>query len=82
MSRIEIIEKLKNIFEMVIGKEGETSKFSEESRLVEDIGLNSVGMLYIVIGIEEFFSFRFTDVGFANFKTVKDVVDYIEKKVN
>lgn len=80
-SRTEIIDKIKWIFEMVVG-DNSISNYTEDSRLVEDIGLNSVGLLYVVIGIEEFFQMRFDDVGFADFKTVKDVVDYIEKKGN
>ena len=54
---------------------------NEDSRLVDDIGLSSVGVLYIVIAIEEFFGIRFDDVGFADFKTISDVIDYIEKKL-
>ena len=57
------------------------SALTEQSRLVDDIGLSSVGVLYIVIAIEEFFDMRFDDVGFADFKTLGDVVDYIERKV-
>jgi acyl carrier protein len=54
----------------------------EASSLVTDLGLNSVGILYIVIAIEEEFSIEFENVGFSDFKTVGDVVDYIEEKVN
>ena len=54
---------------------------TESTRLVDDIGLSSVGVLYIVIAIEEFFAIRFDDVGFADFCTIGDVIDYIEKKV-
>ena len=55
---------------------------SDGANLVNDLGLNSVGVLYIVIAIEEFFNIRFDDVGFADFKTIGDVIDYIEKKTN
>ena len=58
------------------------STLNEDSHLINDVGLSSVGVLYIVIAIEEFFNIRFDDVGFADFKTIGDVVDYIEKKVN
>jgi acyl carrier protein len=54
---------------------------TEESDLILDLGLSSVGVLYIVIAIEEFFNVRFDDVGFGDFKTVGDVITYIEKKV-
>lgn len=60
--------------------EVDLANLSEASRLVDDIGLSSVGVLYIVIAIEEFFDIRFDDVGFADFCTIGDVIDYIEKK--
>lgn len=56
------------------------SGMTEDSHLVNDLGLNSVGVLYIVIAIEEFFGVEFEDVGFGDFATVGDVVDYIEQK--
>ena len=52
----------------------------EDSHLVNDLGLNSVGVLYIVIAIEEFFGIEFENVGFGDFATIGDVVDYIEQK--
>ena len=57
-------------------------EINENSSLVTDLGLNSVGVLYVVIAIEEFFSIQFDDVGFGDFSTVGSVIDYIEKKVN
>ncbi len=55
---------------------------TEDSDLVTDLGLSSVGVLYVVIAIEEFFNIRFDNIGFADFKTVGDVINYIEKKIN
>lgn len=79
MSRNEILDKLNEIFSMVMDKE---SHFPAEARLSEDVGLNSMGVLYLVVGIEEFFNIRFENVGIADFKTVNDIVDYIERKKN
>lgn len=59
----------------------DVTTLTEESRLVEDVGLSSVGVLYIVIAIEEFFDIRFDNVGFADFKTIADVINYIEEKI-
>ena len=58
------------------------STLTEDSNLITDVGLSSVGILYVVIAIEEFFQIRFDDVGFADFKTIGDVINYIEKKLN
>lgn len=83
MTRIEITEKLKDIIKMAIGSNTEAiDNCTENSNLITDIGLNSVGILYVVIAIEEFFNIRFDNVGFGDFKTVGDVINYIEDKVN
>lgn len=80
LSRNEIKEKLSDVMKMVLS-EGQTdlSSVDESSRLVEDLGLNSVGVLYVVIAIEEFFGIEFADVGFDDFKVIGDVIDYIEE---
>ncbi len=82
MSRVEIIEKLKEVFSMVTGGAPEDVHITEDARLIEDVGLNSVGILYLVVGIEETFGIRFENVGIADFKRVGTVVDYIEDKLS
>ncbi|MBO5754883.1 MAG: acyl carrier protein [Clostridia bacterium] len=52
-----------------------------ESSLREDIGINSIGLLYMAMALEEEFSIRFTNSDFADIATVGDVVKTIEKKV-
>ena len=82
MSRNEIKEKLMDVMQMATPTGTiELESLTEQSNLVTDIGLSSVGVLYIVIAVEEFFDIRFDDVGFADFKTIGDVIDYIEQKV-
>ena len=83
LSRTEIKEKLAGIMEYAIRDNSiDLDSLSEASSLVTDLGLNSVGILYIVIAIEEEFSIEFENFGFSDFKKVGDVVDYIEDKVN
>ena len=83
MDRSEIIEKLSDIFKMVMGDQAvDLNSCDENSSLAEDLGLNSVGILYLVIAIEEFFNVRFEDVGAADVQTVGQVVDYIQKRVS
>ncbi|MBR0445991.1 MAG: acyl carrier protein [Oscillospiraceae bacterium] len=82
MDKEQILEKLGGIFKMVMGENAanlETS--SENASLVDDLGLNSVGILYLVIAIEESFGIRFDDVGTSDLKTVGQVVEYIRSKV-
>ena len=78
MDRQEILSKLKDAYKTVMGKEP-GAEFSCDSDLRTDMGLTSVGMLYFVIVIETLFSIRFENVGTNDFKTLGDVVSYIEK---
>jgi acyl carrier protein len=79
MTRELIIEKLKNIYTLVSGN-SDTSSFTEESDLRTGLGLNSIGMLYMIIAIEEDFSIRFENIAMGDFNTVLDVVNYIEEQ--
>jgi acyl carrier protein len=82
MSRIEIKEKLIDVMRMAAPNSPvDMASLDEGSNLMTDVGLSSVGVLYVVIAIEEFFNIRFDNVGFGDFKTVGDVIDYIEKKL-
>ena len=83
MTREEITIKLKDLFDLVLKDDDSPDlELTEDTNLVTDMGLSSVGVLYAVVAVEEFFNIRFDDVGFSDFSTVKDVIDYIEKKVN
>ena len=83
MSRIEIGEKLLEVMEMVVGSDSDKLKdCTEQTLLVDDLGLSSVGVLYVAIAIEEFFGVRFDGVGFGDFKTVGDVITFIEQQSN
>lgn len=83
MTREEILDKLKLILKHTMpDAEDLIGKMSESSDLHTDIGLNSVGMLYIVIAIEEMFNIEFDCVEFKDFNTVADVIDYIAERTD
>ena len=83
LSKDEIIVKLKDI--LLVADGGNADKIGaadENTRLSEDLGLNSVNVLYLVIAIEEVFNIRFDDdTGVDTFKTVGDAADYIGGKL-
>ena len=57
LSRVEVLNGLKEILiSMDPSKESEMDKVSESTRLVEDLGLMSISLLYMVISIEEKFN--------------------------
>ena len=82
MSRTEILEKLKGILCAANDSPPEAySDTTEDYRLLTDLGLSSVSILFVVIAIEEDFGIQFDDVGVTDFVTVGDVVNYIEGKL-
>ena len=83
MTRTEIIEKLKAIILQATGNEPESlDNCSEASNLTTDLGMNSIALLFVVIAIEETFDICFEEDAVSDFKTVGDVVNYIEAEVN
>ena len=77
----EILEKLKEIFRTALPDKADIMEsVTLDSDLRTQVGLNSIGMICMVIMIEETFSIQFDDVGFNDFVTVKDVVDYIRSR--
>ena len=81
MLREEIIEKLRKVY-VVITSENKTDALTEQSDLRTDLGLSSIGMLYLVIAIEETFNIRFENVSMGDFVTIKDVIDYIQNRLD
>lgn len=72
-----IDKKLSEIIKELSGKE----QFSIEDRLQEDIGLDSLGMVMLLIEVEENFSLELneTDMNPFELSSVKDVINLIKK---
>ena len=82
MSRADILREVEKIALSAVGStEEHFPGFSEDAWITKDLGFQSIGMLYMVIAIEEVFSIRVNDAGVSDFVTVKDLVDYIERKL-
>ena len=52
---------------------------SEGTRLVEDLGFDSLAMMMMAMELEDAFSFKFSE--FVRFETVGDVCGYLESRV-
>ena len=82
LSRQEILDKLKEVLVSIDdNNKDKIMSSTESSRLIEDIGLTSVGMLYLVIVLEETFDVKFDNVTTTSFDTVGKVIDYIEGNI-
>lgn len=81
MNQSEIIIKLKDVFKLVIKENIDVEKITLDTDIMTGLGVNSIGLVYLVVAIEKVFDIDMSDVTFNTFKVVGDVVDYIEERV-
>lgn len=74
-------ERVLKVFNTVFEDEIDTSKLSENANLRDDVGINSIGMLYMAMALEEEFNIKFVNEDFAKIATVSDVISVIEEKM-
>lgn len=80
MSRQEIFDKLKELLKLANSSSPElVEQCDENSDLRSDLGLTSIGVLYLAISIEQEFGIEFEGSSFDEFSKVKDAIDYIEQ---
>ena len=72
-----MLEKIKKIVSEQLGVKEEEVK--EESNFVEDLGADSLDVVELVMALEEEFNIDIPDEESENLKTVKDVMEFIEK---
>ena len=80
MTELEILEELKKIFVLVVNRGAAVDKMTVDAKIVNDLGVSSVGKIYLMVAIEEQFGIDMSDVTFTTFETVGDVVNYIKNK--
>lgn len=74
------LEKLKSIFADMFGEDIDLDKVDESSKFVEDLGMNSIGLLSMAMDIEQEFNIKFHNEDLKNLQTVGDVLSCIEAK--
>lgn len=71
-----MLERLKKIIKENM-PDADISNVSESTKLLEDLGIDSIGMMMLSMSMEDEFGVNFEDA--VHFDTVKDVLDYLEK---
>ncbi len=79
---MDTYQKLISVCQAVFEGDINLDSISTDSNLREDLGINSIGLLYMAMAIEEEFGIKFINDDFINLNTVKDVINLIEKKVS
>ena len=80
MSKEEIIEKLKEIFQLVVHNGVSVDNITEESNITTDLGVDSVGLIYLAIAIEKTFDIDMSEVTINTFKNIGDVIKFIQER--
>ena len=79
MTRTEIEEKVNEF--LIEDLEIEESMIFPESRLKEDMGIDSLDYVDIVVIVEKYFGFKIKPQEMVNVKTLDQFYNYIESKV-
>ena len=80
MSNDQILATLQTLFAQVFEGDVDPSKLTADARLIEDLGMNSIGFLYMAMSVEEEFGIRFENTDFASLRTVDDVIHLIQNR--
>ena len=72
-----MFERLKTILEKIL-PDVDMSAVGEETKLIEDLGFDSLALMMMSMEIEDAMGFKFTE--FVKFETVGDVCRYLEEK--
>lgn len=80
MSRDEIFEKVKEITVSQLGVE--EADVDVDTSFIDDLGADSLDIVELVMALEEEFNVEIPDEDAEKISTVKDGIDYIEKKTS
>lgn len=73
-----MLDKLKEIIGKVL-PDLDMSTVTPETRLIEDLGFDSLALMMMSMEIEDAFGFKFRE--FVRFETVDDVCRYLESRI-
>ena len=82
MTRQEIQDKLQEIFKIVVHNDVDLETIDENANIMHDLGINSIGLLYMAIAIEKEFGIDMSSFSPTTFKTIGEVISYLEEKTN
>ncbi len=77
---MDTLERLKKLLAEVYDGEIDTDSITEDTRVVEDIGMKSIAMLYMAMAIEGEFNVSLTNEDLPKMQTVGDIMKLIEER--
>ncbi len=77
---MSIFERLLKVFNAVFEDDVDAASVVPTASLKEDVGINSIGLLYMALALEEEFGIKFKNEDLQHIITVQDVIDFIEAR--
>ena len=77
---MDTYQRLIKVFQVTFDDTVDVSGVTPELSLREDLGINSIGLLYMAMAVEEEFEIKFKNEDFVAIRTVADVIACIESK--
>lgn len=77
MTKDQILITLKKILKVALPTHDNIDKININHRLFQDLGLDSISLVYIAFEIEKEFKVDVAKISVKTFKTVGDIVNYI-----
>lgn len=74
------LSRLKEIFFDLFGDDNKLDNINEQTRFIEDLGMNSIAMLSMAIAIEDEFGIKFQNEDLKKLNTVGDAIRCINSK--
>jgi acyl carrier protein len=83
IEQAQIIEQMRNILEPWVSDTNLIDKINSQTNLITDLGLDSIGVLQLILGIEKEFgiSIENHELDSETFSTIGNLVTVIEKKL-
>ncbi len=78
---MSVFEQLLEVLKSVYEDEIDITKVKPEDRLKEDLNMQSMGMLYMAVAIEEQMGVKLQNSDFPVLNTVQDVVDLVASRI-
>ena len=73
-----MLNRIKNIFTEVTGKTD--INITEKTRLDDSLGLSSLSLIQLICALEDEFDIDIPNSEIKKFKTVNDIIKFLEKK--
>lgn len=73
-----MIDRIEKIFTEVTGKKD--ISITPKTRLDSSLGISSLGLIQLICAIEDEFDIEIPNSAIKKFKTVSDVINFIEKE--